>query len=73
MFWPPAMSLLTDTADSIGLELAWAFALVNLAWAPGEALGSALGGGLARVTSDAVPYLVLSGVCLLTLVAVRRG
>lgn len=73
MFWAPAMSFLTDTAERIGLDMAWVFALINLAWAPGQALGSAGGGGLARLTADAVPYLTLSGACLLTLLAVRRA
>ena len=72
IFWTPAMSLLTHAAERIGLDYALAFALVNLAWAPGQALGSAGGGALARATSDAVPYLLLCGACLLTLVAVRR-
>ena len=43
-----------------------------MAWAPGQAGGSAIGGGLAAVTSDAVPYLLLSGVCLLSLLALVR-
>lgn len=72
MFWAPAMSFLTETAERIGLDVAWAFALINLAWAPGQALGALGGGGIARATSDAVPYLVLSGACVLTLVAVSR-
>ena len=45
---------------------------VNMAWAPGQAGGSAIGGGLAAVTSDAVSYLLLSGVCLLSLLALVR-
>jgi MFS family permease len=73
MFWTPAMSLLTEDAERRGLDVAWAFALINLAWAPGQALGAFGGGGLARLTTDAVPYLILSGACALTLVAVRRA
>ena len=73
IFWAPAMSFLSDTADHIGLDVAWVFALANLAWAPGQALGAVGGGVLARATSDAVPYLILSGCCLVTLVAVRRA
>jgi hypothetical protein len=72
MFWAPAMSFLTDTAEGIGLDVAWAFALINLAWAPGQALGAVGGGGLARLTADAVPFLLLSAACLGTLVAIRR-
>jgi MFS family permease len=73
IFWAPAMSLLTDTSERIGLEVAWGFALANLAWAPGQALGAAAGGTLARATADALPYLLLSGCCLATLLAVRNA
>jgi len=73
LFWAPAMALLADTALRIDLHLAWAFALMNLAWAPGQALGSAAGGAIAKVTSDAVPYLLLCGACLATLAMLRRS
>jgi MFS family permease len=72
-FWTPAMSLLTDEAERRGLEYAYAFALINLAWAPGQALGSSGGGALAQVTSDAVPYLLLAGSCLLTFALLWRS
>ena len=73
MFWAPAMSLLTQTGETIGLDHAFAFALVNLAWAPGQAIGAAAGGSLAHATSDTVPYLLLCATCLLTLLAVLFG
>jgi MFS family permease len=69
VFWTPAMSHLADLAEHRGLDYAYGFALVNIAWAPGQAVGAALGGALARATSDAVPYLLLSGVCVLSLAA----
>jgi MFS family permease len=65
-FWTPAMSLLADEAEHRGLDYAYAFALINLAWAPGQTLGAAGAGALAHVTSDAVPYLLLAATCLLT-------
>ena len=68
-FWTPAMSMVTDEAETFGLEYGYAFALVNVAWAPGQAGGAALGGALASVTSDAVSYLTLAAVCVVTLVA----
>jgi MFS family permease len=71
-FWTPAMSLVTDAAEQSGLEYGYAFALVNLAWAPGQAGGSAIGGAVASATTDAVPYLGLSVLCLLTLAALLR-
>jgi MFS family permease len=70
VFWTPAMSHLTDLAERRGLDYAYGFALVSLAWAPGQAVGASGGGALARATSDAVPYLLLSGLCLLSLAAV---
>ena len=71
-FWTPAMSLLADRAEALGLDYAYGFALVNLAWAPGAATGAAGGGALARATSDAVPYLALSTACVLTLALLWR-
>ena len=32
---------LSDTSERIGLDVAWGFALANLAWAPGQATGAA--------------------------------
>jgi MFS family permease len=73
-FWAPGMSLLADIAEARGLDHAYAFALVTLAWAPGAAAGAALGGLVAKATADAVPYLVLAAACLATLGAIRtRG
>jgi MFS family permease len=72
-FWTPAMSLLADEAENRGLEYAYAFAVINLAWAPGQALGSSGAGALAHVTSDAVPYLLLAATCLLTFALLWRS
>jgi MFS family permease len=71
-FWTPAMSMVTDEAESLGLDYGYAFALVNIAWAPGQAGGAAIGGALAAATSDAVPYLLLTAICLTTLFALAR-
>jgi MFS family permease len=72
-FWTPAMSLLADEAENRGLEYAYAFAVINLAWAPGQALGSSGAGALAHLTSDAVPYLLLAAICLLTFALLWRS
>jgi MFS family permease len=73
VFWTPAMSHLTDLAEQRGLDYAYGFALVNLAWAPGQALGASGGGALARATSDTVPYLILAALCLLSLALLARA
>ena len=45
---------------------------MNLAWAPAQAFGSAAGGALAKATNDALPYLILSAVCVTTLAVLGR-
>jgi len=72
IFWAPAMSMLADTAESIGLDYAYAFALINLAWAPFAALGAAGSGAVAQVTSDAVPFVALAAACVATFALVAR-
>ncbi len=66
-FYTPGMTLLTQAAETRGLDYGYAFALMNLAWAPGQAGGAALGGAVAEATSDAVPYLGLAVLALLSL------
>ena len=63
-FFTPALTLLTHVSEARGLDYGYAFALVNLAWAPGETLGAAGGGSLAHATADAVPYLALAVICI---------
>ena len=72
-FWAPAMALLADSAEAVGLDYAYGFALVNIAWAPGAFSGAALGGAIADATADAAPYLALSAACLLTLVRMSQA
>jgi MFS family permease len=69
-FWTPSMALLSDGWESIGVGHAIGFALMNFAWAPGNVIGAAVGGGLAEAGGDVVAYGVLAGLCLLTLVGV---
>ncbi len=71
-FYTPGMALLAHAAEEQGLDYGYAFALVNLAWAPGQSAGAAIGGAVAQATSDTVPYLALAGVALLTLAGLWR-
>jgi MFS family permease len=70
-FFTPGMTLLTNLAEERGLQYGWASALINLAWAPGQALGASGSGALAHATTDAVPYLALAGICALSLWRLR--
>ena len=73
MLWAPSMALLSDGAEALGIAQGFAFALSNLGWSIGQTAGSAASARLADATSDAVPYLLLSGVCLLTLAILLRA
>ena len=72
-FWAPAMALLSDGAERIGLAQALGFGLMNAAWGAGNSLGPALGGALADAAGDALTFALLSGICGLTLLALTRG
>jgi MFS family permease len=47
LLWAPAMALLSDGAVARGLDLGFAAALVNLAWAGGQVIGGTGGAGIA--------------------------
>lgn len=70
-FWAPAMAMLTDSWEAIGLAHGLGFALMNFAWAPGNVVGSAVGGGLAELAGDAAAYSIVAALCVATFLALR--
>jgi MFS family permease len=72
MFWTPATALLSEGWESVGVEHALGFGLMNFAWAPGHVIGSAAGGGLADLGGDITAYAVLAAVCLTTFAALGQ-
>jgi MFS family permease len=70
-FYTPGMAMLTNAAEARGLEYGYAFALINIMWAPGQVLGSVAGGSLAQATSDRVPYAVVALACAVTFFALH--
>jgi MFS family permease len=70
-FYAPGLTLLSNAAEEVGISQGLSFGLMNAGWAIGSAVGPAAGGGLAQLTSDAVPYLVCAGICAATLAALR--
>jgi MFS family permease len=67
VFWAPAMALLSDAAEAHGLDQGLAAALMNLAWAGGQILGSAGGGAIAKTAGDGLPMTVTASLCGATL------
>jgi MFS family permease len=62
-FWSPAMAMLSDGWEGAGVGHALGFSLMNFAWAPGNVLGSAAGGGVAEAAGDVVAYGMLAALC----------
>ena len=73
MLWAPSMALLSDGAESLGIAQGIAFALSNLGWSIGQTAGAAASARLADATSDAVPYLMLAGICCATIAILARA
>jgi MFS family permease len=72
-FWAPAMAMLSDAAERHGLDHGLAAALMNLAWASGQIVGSSAGGAIANVAGDALVMILVAGLCTCTLAAITRS
>jgi MFS family permease len=68
----PGTALFSRGTEKAGMEGAVAFGATNFAWASGYAVGAPLGGALADLRGDALSYLFLTLVCLLTLLLLRK-
>jgi MFS family permease len=67
-FWAPAMAMLSDSAEGWGLDQGLAAAMMNLAWAGGQIVGSGAGGAVAKAAGDGVPMAATAALCVATLV-----
>jgi MFS family permease len=72
ILYTPAMAMLSEGAEELGIAQGYAFALTNLAWGIGQGVGEAGSGRLADAVGDRVPYLILAGVAAATLVVLLR-
>jgi MFS family permease len=73
LLWAPAMSMLSDGADAVGLEQGLAFGLMNLTWATGQSIGDVGGAHLGEAAGDEVAYLLLSAICVAAFIALRAS
>jgi MFS family permease len=62
----PALTTLSETADSSGLHQGFAAGLSNMAWAAGQAAGALAGGGAASAVGLAAPSIAVAVLLLLT-------
>jgi MFS family permease len=72
--WAPALAMLSEASERVGLRLGIAFALSNAGWSAGHLVGTSGGAALADVTRDAVPCVMLTILCAATfaLLGMRR-
>jgi MFS family permease len=69
----PALTLISDMAESSSLHQGFAAGLSNMAWASGQVLGGIGGGAVASVTGNAAPSLAISGLLLITVAYAFRS
>jgi predicted MFS family arabinose efflux permease len=71
--YSPALTMLSHAAEHVGLAQGLSFGVMNAAWAVGNAIGPAGGGGLAELTTDTAPYLVGAALCAATILIWTTG
>jgi MFS family permease len=69
----PALALIADGAERVGLVQGLAFGLMNAAWAVGAVVGPAAGGAIAGATGDWAPFVLAAALCALGLAVTRRS
>lgn len=62
----PALTTLSETADTSGLQQGFAAGLSNMAWAAGQTAGALIGGGAASAAGYAIPSLAIAALLMLT-------
>lgn len=62
----PALTLISDIAEQSDLHQGFAAGLSNMAWASGQVIGGIGGGGLASLTGNAAPSIVIAGLLVAT-------
>lgn len=72
LFFLPGLTSLAEGSDAAGLDHAYGFALTSLSWAPGQAIGSLVGGAIAETVGDEAAYLVIAAVAAAMLVVLPR-
>jgi MFS family permease len=62
----PALTMLTESAESSGLHQGFAAGMTNMAWASGQVVGGVAGGAAASVAGYAVPNIAVAMILLAT-------
>jgi MFS family permease len=69
----PALTLISDVAESSSLHQGFAAGLSNMAWASGQVIGGVGGGVVASLTGNVLPSLTIAFLLLLTVFYAYRA
>jgi MFS family permease len=69
----PALTLISDVAESSSLHQGFAAGLSNMAWASGQVIGGVGGGVVASLTGNVLPSLVIAFLLLVTVIYAYRA
>jgi MFS family permease len=68
----PALTALSEAAESSGLQQGFAAGLSNMAWASGQVVGGLAGGAVAGSEGYALPSFAVAGLLIVTSAYARR-
>jgi MFS family permease len=69
----PALTLISDVAESSGLHQGFAAGVSNMAWASGQVIGGVGGGVVASLTGNALPSIAIALLLAVTVVYAFRA
>jgi MFS family permease len=69
----PALTMLSEVAESSSLHQGFAAGLSNMAWAAGQVIGGLAGGGAASIAGNAAPSLVIIALLVGTVIYAFRA
>jgi MFS family permease len=69
----PAMTLISDAAETSGLHQGYAVGVSNMAWAAAQVLGGVAGAAVAGVTGDGAPSIAIAVILVLTILYAFRS
>jgi MFS family permease len=69
----PALTLISDMAESSSLHQGFAAGLSNMAWASGQVIGGIGGGAVASFTGNAAPSIAIAALLLFTVAYALRS
>ena len=69
----PAMTLISDSAEDVGLHQGYAVGVTNMAWAAAQVFGGVAGAAVAGVTGDSAPSIAIAVILVLTILYAFRA